>query len=432
MVASSFHESSRMNSNAWDLLRQVMFTDEGKRSPYVLYRQLHELGDEFVTPDGSHVVIGFDAVQDVTRSGHFKKRRPGDHQADPAFTHFTPQQLKELNDLESDTTPFLVLLDAPDHTRLRALVQRSFMPRHVEALRSSILAEIDSLLRDVDTSAPFDMCKSFAAIFAPKIVSELIGLPAEHRETVSQLTQAQVRALDPGVSFDVCVEGLKASRQQRDYIRELVNNRRAEPRDDLVTALSLASKDEISELELVRLIQILYQGGYETTAHMIGNGLTALLRNPQQFRLLRNNIDTMMRPAIEEMLRYDTAVSFSHTYAAPGARLLGRETDPGAIYLALLSAANRDPEAFDDPDSFDINRKRKGNISFGGGTHYCLGVNLAKLELELVFHALVTRFPRMTLCEPVPVRSPTFQQQSYEKVLVLLEPNQTTADQKEA
>jgi len=173
---------------------------------------------------------------------------------------------------------------------------------------------------------------------------------------------------------------------------------------------------------LIRLLNILYIGGYETTAHMIGNGLVALLQNPLQLELLKSDMDTYMRPAVEEILRFDGAISLTQVYPTPGATLLGKPTDADATYLGLLTAGNRDPKAYDEPDKFIIDRKRKPILTFGGGPHFCLGMNLAKLELEMVFRELLTRFPNMRLTDPHPPRTSLFLQQTYETVPVLLQP----------
>lgn len=415
--------AQRVDERAWSLLQQVLFTPEGRANAYNYYSELHELGEDFLTPNGTHVVIGYDALTQMMRSPQFLKNNSlGASQKTIAFSNLTEAQQRELDEWDADAAPLLGSLDPPDHQRIRGLVQRTFMPRHVEELRPKIKLEIERLLAQIDPTQPVDMQKRFGAIFAPEIVAELIGLPSEDRAYVAELTGIFMRGVDPGASFELRLASTKSAYEQRQYVKKVIADRRQSPRDDLVTALTNAAGEILSEAELIRLLNILYIGGYETTAHMIGNGLVALLQNPTQFDLLKSNMDTYMRPAVDEILRFDGAISLTQVYPTPGATLLGKPTDANATYLGLLTAGNRDPKAYDEPDQFIIDRKRKPIQTFGGGPHFCLGMNLAKLELEMVFRELVTRFPTMKLADAHPARSGLFLQQTYETVPVVLQP----------
>jgi pimeloyl-[acyl-carrier protein] synthase len=232
-----------------------------------------------------------------------------------------------------------------------------------------------------------------------------------------------MRGFDPSASFEQQIDGAHARVEQADYIRRIVADRRRQPREDFITTLIAQSDAEgvISDQELIALIQILYIGGYETTSHMIGNGLVALLTHPAQFAALVAAPD-LMRHAVDEMLRFDGPISLTQVVAAEGAQLGGRPAEVGAPYVGLLGAANHDPSVFDHPEQFDIGRARKPSASFGGGPHFCLGAGLAKLELEMVFAELIRRFPTMTLADPSPVRIRAFHQRAYQAVSVLLRP----------
>ena len=415
--------NSQVDHDAWAALEKLLFTPEGRSNAYAYYSKLHALGEEFLTPNGTHVVIGYAALAEMMRSPQFRKNNSfGASQKTIAFSKLTEQQQQELDKWDADAAPLLGSLDPPDHLRIRGLVQRTFMPKHVDQLRPKITSVIDSLLSKIDTRQPADMYAQFGALFAPEIVAELIGLPSEDRAYIAELTGIFMRGIDPGASYELRLASTKSAYEQRQYVRKVIADRRKNPRDDVVTALTEASGGTLSEAELVRLLNILYIGGYETTAHMIGNGLVALLRNPSQFELLKSNPDTYLRPAVEEILRFDGAISLTQVYPVVGATLQGKPADPNATYLGLLTAANRDPKAYESPDTFVIERKRKPILTFGGGPHFCLGINLAKLELEMVFRELITRFPDMRLAEPGPVRASLFLQQTYETVPVLLQP----------
>jgi cytochrome P450 len=421
--AASIDPAAAVDPRAWKLISSLLFDTEGRVNRYDVYGQLHAIGDDFLTPNGTHIVIGYTALANMMRDPKFRKNNAhGASQKTQPFSQLTPEQAAEIDRCDADSAPLLGSLDPPDHMRIRSLVQRNFLPQFVAKIRDKIAAEIDALLSRIDPTQPVDVTSQFGAIFAPDIMAELIGLPAEDRAYVSQLTGVFMQGIDPASPFDLRLASVKAANEQRKYVRKVIAARRAEPRDDLVSALVQDSGGVLSEPELVQLLTILYLGGYETTAHMIGNGLVALLTNPEQLSLLLSDLDGLIRPAVEEMLRFDGPISLTQVFPVEGAELMGRPADVNMPYVGLLTAANRDPEAFEDPNRFLIKRGGKPIQTFGGGPHFCLGMNLARLELQMVFHALLSRFPRMQLLEAPPPRVRTFQQQSYSRVPVLLRP----------
>jgi cytochrome P450 len=405
------------------LLEATLVSAEGKQNPYQHFAELHELGECFRMPDGSHIAVSYAAASEVLRSRKFVK---GDEKFFlPPQTVTTEEQMQELLDISSDASPLLVQIDPPDHTRIRNLVQRSFTPRHVAALDQAISLEIHRLLDALDPRQPTDIIANFSAILAPNIMANLIGLPVGQRKAVSALTAEMMRGVDPGASFDVRRHSALAFRTQRDIVRAVIADRRAQPSDDLVGTLAAIDTRELTDKELVSLLQILYIGGYETTAHMIGNGLVALLTHPEQFALLLER-PSLVGSAVDEMLRFDGAIALVKMFAGEGATLRGAPAEVGAPYIALLAAANRDPKAFPDPNRFDITRAGPQHLAFSGGAHYCLGANLARSELERAFTALLERFPRMQLVGGIPNRTPNFHQRSFERVVLQLEPTGKT------
>ena len=405
----------------WSRLHKAMTDPVGLQNPYPLLREMHRYGDQVKTPTGVHAVFGYNRVNELTRSPLFKKDTAVVFSS--AFASATDRQKAQLREVAEKEAPFLVLLNPPDHSRIRGIVNRGFLHSHLVALRPTIQFHIERLLADIDPTRPVDIIGSFSSLFAPEIVGHLIGLPADQRHIVSQQTMRQMRGFDPSASFDQQIDGAHARVEQADYIRRVVADRRRQPREDFITGLISQSDAQgvISDQELVALIQILYIGGYETTSHMIGNGLVALLTHPAQLAALRAAPDRM-RNAVDEMLRFDGPISLTQVVAAEGAELGGRPAEAGATYIGLLSAANHDPAAFDHPELFDIDRPRKPSASFGGGAHFCLGAGLAKLELEIVFAELIRRFPGMILADPSPVRIPAFHQRAYQAVSLLLQP----------
>jgi cytochrome P450 len=412
-----------MSEEPWSILSRAMLTPEGIQNPYPLLERLHDHGSHLTAPDGTIAVYGYRAVAELVRSRAFLKRTETIPQ--PLFASETPEQLEELRRVAGLEADLLVFLNPPDHGRIRNIVNKGFRPSHLAALRPFIARLIDRLLGAIDPSHPCDLVGDFSALFAPEVVGELIGLPSEQRLLIASQTARQLRGIDPGASFAVRLDAAHARHEQCDYVREVIADRRRAPKEDFITDLIRVSDDDgtIGDAELTSLIQILYTGGYETTSHMIGNGMVALLSHPDQYdRLIRE--PERVRDAVDEMLRFDGAISLSIVVAGEGAEIEGRPIGEGTLCFALLAAANHDPAVFPEPGRFDITRPRSGHVAFGGGAHFCLGAAIARLELEMVFTELARRFPDMRLLEPHDAlrRLPSFHQRAFEKVPVLLRP----------
>lgn len=412
-----------MSADPWSILSKAMLTPEGIQNPYPLLEQLHDHGTHLTAPDGTIAVYGYRAVADLVRSRAFLKQTGGIPQ--PLFATETPEQLAELQRLGALEANLLVFLNPPDHGRIRNIVNKGFKPSHLAALRPFIAGLIDRLLGDIDPGQPCDLIGDFSALFAPEVVGELIGLPSDQRALIASQTARQLRGVDPGASYEIRLDSAHARHEQCDYVREIIADRRRTPRGDFITDLVRVSDDDgmISDLELTSLIQILYTGGYETTSHMIGNGMVALLSHPDQYDLLIREPERM-RDAVDEMLRFDGAISLTIVVAGEGAEIEGRSIARDTLCFGLLTAANHDPTIYPDPGRFDITRPRNGHVAFGGGPHFCLGAAIARLELEMVFTELSRRFPNMRLLEAPETlrRVPSFHQRAFEKVPVLLQP----------
>lgn len=407
----------------WALLSQAMLTPEGIQDPYPLLERLHDFGTHFRTPDGSIAVHGYKAVAHLTRSPNFLKRTEVVPQ--PLFSKETPEQLAELRRVAELEADFIVFLNPPDHGRIRNIVNKGFRPGHLAALRPFIAGLIDRLLAELDPKRPCDLMASFASLFAPEVVSELIGLPADERPLIAAQTARQLRGVDPGASYEIRLDSARARHEQCDYVRQVISDRRRSPRSDFITDLIGVSDADgtISDAELTSLIQILYTGGYETTSHMIGNGVVAFLTHPDQWRLFRDEPERA-RDAVEEMLRFDGAISLTIFAAGKGATIDETPIEEGTVCFGILAAANHDPAVFPAPSRFDITRPRLGHLAFSSGAHFCLGAALARMELEMVFTELARRFPNMQLAtEPGSLRRiDAFHQRAYQTLMATLNP----------
>jgi cytochrome P450 len=288
--------------------------------------------------------------------------------------------------------------DPPDHTRLRKLVMKAFTSRRVEALRPRIEAITEELLEAMAANAPtdgtpIDLINSFAFPLPMTVICELLGVPFEDRDDFR--TWSTVVVADNPTEEEI----RSASYAMAGYLSQLIARKRAEPEDDLLTGLVQAREDDdrFDENELIAMTFLLLVAGHETTVNLIGNGVVALLRDPDQLARLRSDL-SLVPGAVEEMLRYDGPVNLATlSFASETVRLGDVEIAPGEIVLVSLGSANHDPSRFDDADRLDVGRAAQGHLAFGHGIHYCVGAPLARLEGEIAFRKLLTRFPGLAL-----------------------------------
>jgi cytochrome P450 len=300
--------------------------------------------------------------------------------------------------------PFL-FMDPPDHTRLRGLVNKAFTPRVVEGLRPQIQQIVDELIDAVVANGSFEVIEDFAYPTPVRVICEMLGVPAEDHETFKGWSRELARSLDPEEVLppDV-VERRQASLDAfAEYFRGLIERRRLEPRDDLLSALIAAEEagDKLTEPELVSTCILLLVAGHETTVNLIGNGTLALLRSPDQLERLRKE-PSLARSAVEEVLRYDPPVQMTIRVAHENMEIAGETILKGQQAVILLASANRDPAQFRDADRFDITRQDNHHLSFGHGTHFCVGAPLARVEGEIALRTLVRRLDGLRLLTETP------------------------------
>lgn len=285
----------------------------------------------------------------------------------------------------------VLLKDPPDHTRLRKLSARAFTARAVERLRPRIVHIADELLDNIPDGA-VDLVEAFAMPLPLRVISEMLGVPSAD-----------------AVGFRACVEPM-LTKTDTDDLREaelalaellsaLIEHKRTSPADDVLTSLVHASDDSdgFTEEELLSTAFLLILAGYETTVNLIGNGIVALLRQPEQLAPLRAD-PSLLPGAIEEFLRFDSPINISTVrVTTEDVHLDGVDIPADELVMIALLAANRDAEQFDDPDVLDITRKPNAHLAFGHGIHYCLGAPLARLEGRIAIQRLLATFDRITL-----------------------------------
>ncbi|MXQ63515.1 cytochrome P450 [Actinomadura rayongensis] len=290
----------------------------------------------------------------------------------------------------------MLFSDPPDHTRLRKLLGNVFTMRRVERLRPWIEEATDGLLDAVPPGEEFDLVERIAMALPTYVIGRLLGVPQERHDDFREWngTLASLHT--------TAAEKVEAHRRTFAYLTDLIAEKRRDPGDDIVSALIAAQDDggRIADDELLSSTFLLMNAGYETTAHMIGSGALALLRNPGQRELLRRD-PGLVPGAVEEFLRYESPLNMSTIRYTADPVEVGDVTIPaGEIVFVALLAANRDPAAFEDPDRFDVTRTGRSHLSFGHGIHHCIGAPLARMEGDIVFRRLVTRFATWELAVP--------------------------------
>ncbi len=294
--------------------------------------------------------------------------------------------------------------DPPDHTRLRSLVGKVFTPRSIAALEPMVTQHVDHALDRIADAGSVNLIDALAFPLPFAVISEMLGMPETDHKHVLELTEKLVIALEPVGDPEVMKSIVHAEIELAGMMREVIAWKRNNPGDDLLTAMIQAEQDGdlLSDDELVAQVLLLYVAGHHTTVNLIGNGVTALLRHPDQHALLRSNPD-LIGNAVEEFLRYDSPIHQTRRITLAPYQVGGHVIPAGAMMIACLGAANRDERAFGpDVDVLRLDREQaRQHVSFGAGAHHCLGSALGRLEGRIAISRLVSRFPRLALSGPV-------------------------------
>ena len=294
--------------------------------------------------------------------------------------------------------------DPPDHTRLRSLVGKVFTPRSIAALEPMVTQHVDEALDRIADAGSVNLIDALAFPLPFAVISAMLGMPDTDHKRLLELTETLVVALEPVSDPEVMMAIVRAEVELSGMMQEVIAWKRNNPADDLLTALIQAEHngDLLSNDELVAQVLLLYVAGHHTTVNLIGNGVTALLRHPDQHALLRSNPD-LIGNGVEEFLRYDSPIHQTRRITLAPYLIGGREIPAGAMILAGLGSANRDERMFGpDADMLRLDREQaRQHVSFGAGAHHCLGSALGRLEGRVAISRLVTRFPKLVLSGPV-------------------------------
>jgi cytochrome P450 len=376
------------------------------RNPYPHYERLRTTDPMHLTPLGVFVASRHAEVSLVLRDKRFGKEH-----VQRTIRRYGPKSMEE--PAFRSLGHMMLVQDPPDHTRLRGLVVKAFTARRVEDMRPRIQQIVDETLDRIIPLGKMDLIEDFAFRLPVTVICDMLGIPEDHREAFYTRARVGGRILDPvPMSPEEIKQANAGSMMSEMYFQQLFELRRKNPGDDLTTQLVQAEEEgsKLSNEELTANIILLFGAGHETTVNLIGNGLLALHRNPDQLALLKAR-PKLITNAIEEFLRYDSSVQASSRVALEDIEDLGGKRIPkGENVLCLLGSANHDPAVYPDhPERLDITRANVRPLSFGGGIHFCLGAQLARIEAEIAITTLLRRIPDLRLDDAVnPEWRPTF------------------------
>jgi cytochrome P450 len=385
------------------VVRDLFLTPEGRAYPYPHYHRLREAAPVYRSEQLQvWLLTRYDdcraALRDPRLQKHFverlDQRAPG-WRSRPSLVW---------------ASKVLLNLDGPEHARLRRLAVREFTPRIVEGIRPTVEVMVDDLLDTMERDDVGELMEAFAFKLPISVIGTLLGVPAEDRPQFRELVQALTGVFELTATRAMLDAADVAVQQCNAYFEQLIETRRADPRDDLLSRLIVADAsaeaedgeaDRLTNDELNAMCSLLFLAGFETTTNLIGNGVISLLAQPEQMDVLRAQPELSVHVA-DELLRHDGTVQLAARYATADV-VFGDVTIPaGDGVLVLLGAGNRDPERFADPDKIDFTRPKLQPLSFGGGVHFCLGAPLARMEVEVVFRKLAQRFATFELSDELP------------------------------
>ena len=384
-------------------LDELLVTKGFMEDPYPLLRRLREeypvywsgsIGGWILTRYDD-MVVTFKDVSHYSNEGRLGK----------AVEYLPAESRARLKTFEDHyNVKSLIHSDPPDHTRLRALITKAFTPRVVEAMRPRMQEIVNELLDPVQQAGGMDVIKDLAIPLPVTVLAEIFGVPKSDihlfKDWADNILTFQ------GVNkpaLELLERAQKALVEIRAYLGELIEVKRRQPGEDLLSELVAAESegDKLSETELRNSCITLLVAGHETTTSLIGNGLYTILAHPDQWRLLQDDL-SLLTSAIEEMLRYESPVARQPRLIKQDAEMGGKQFHQGEMVFQMLNAANRDPAYFTDPDRFDIRRQPNRHLAFGVGIHFCVGATLARTEGQIVFSTLMKRLPNIRLVDEKP------------------------------
>jgi cytochrome P450 len=381
-----------MGDDADTLLAELM-APAGTADPYPIYDRMREAAPVFKSALGPWILTRYDDCRAVLRDARYGKDWQG---------FMANSGIEDWRDHPSTAygETSLLFANPPEHTRLRGLVSKAFTPRTVDRLRASMRQIIDALLDPLAEAGGGDLLDALAFPLPVTVIGQLLGVPAADRMEFRDRVRLNTATLELGVTHAQIALADEAAIWMVDYFEGLVAEKRARPAQDLLSGMIEVEVDgdKLSDQEIVGMGLLLFGAGFETTTNLIGNGVLALLRNPDQLAWLREHPGGIAG-TVEELLRYDASIQVSGRAALEDAELAGHTVAEGDAVLTILGAANRDPERYPHPHRLDLTRRDIEPLSFGSGIHFCLGASLARAEGDEALRALLGRFGEIELAD---------------------------------
>lgn len=413
-------------SEADNLVLRILLDPDHRRDPYPLYAALRTTAPVHRSSLGATFLTRHADCQLVLRDPRCgKPDAPWEARFPPPPGLFSARPSMEVGD-DGEAVPALgrsmLTLNPPDHTRVRGLVSRAFTPRRVASLEPAIVRMLDDLLDPIAARGESEIMGDLAFRLPVAVIGELVGVPESDRDQFRGLVRRASALVEPVATPEVVAEAQEAAGAMLDYFSDLIAERRRQPQDDLLSALISArdGEDRLSELELQSTAIIIFLAGFETTTNLIGNGLYALLTQPDGIGRLRRD-GSLDDTAIDELLRWDSPVQLDMRVTFEDVALPGGEVlEAGSRVVTFLGAANHDPAVFADPGRMDLGRTDSPILSFAVGPHYCLGASLARAEGRLVLRGLLDRFSDIELLDDDPPRRTGFTLRGFDELPVRL------------
>jgi len=340
------------------------------------------------------LITRYDDVASALRDPRFSSSRIN------ALVNQLPYETREqVEPLRQYLAKFMGISDPPDHTRIRSLVNKAFSSRVVETMGPRIQRIVDELLDAVEPAGQMDIIQDFAYLLPVTVIAEILGLPAEDQKEFKRWSDDIVGFISSGRGLvDLAQRAQNSMMELTNYYRDIIAERRRQPREDLISKLIVAEEqeDRLTEEELLATCVTLLAGGHETTTHLIAGGMLALLRNPEQLQVLRCDRSAIVS-GVEELLRYETPVQRGERVAADHIELRGRRIRKGQRVFLVVAAANRDESQFPEADRLDVRRHPNRHMAFGFGIHFCVGAILARAEGQIAIGTLLRRLREPTL-----------------------------------
>ncbi|RME69207.1 MAG: cytochrome P450 [Alphaproteobacteria bacterium] len=375
------------------LLSDAFFTD-----PYPIYKRMREHAPVYWSPKLSSWLVTRYADCGTVLDDHETFSAAG--RVAYLLDTLPDDMLEDVVPLRRHYAVGLAHSDPPAHTRLRRILRQGVNPKIARMRGGRIREIVDSLLAPLKETQEFDFIRQFAYPLPATVIAEMLGAPVVDIGRFKAWADDIAALFEQGgrMGPDAARKGLKSLREIRAYIGDMIARIRKEPGDDIMSMLVNAQSDEdvLSQEELIATAVTLFVAGHETTTNLLGLSLAALLRHPDQMRKLRDN-PSLIANAVDEFLRFDSVIPRAWRIATRDTAIAGTCIKKGQMVMAMLGAANRDPDAFDDPDRLNVERKNIRHVGFGRGIHVCIGAPLARLEADIALQALLQSFPRLTL-----------------------------------